>query len=41
DMSTNQMLAAMKAAISMTQKDHPDDLATTEMLSNALKLAKD
>ncbi|UJR13797.1 hypothetical protein I4U23_000807 [Adineta vaga] len=40
DKSTNEMLAAMKTAIAMTQMDHTEDLATTEILSDALKLTR-
>jgi hypothetical protein len=39
-MSADQMLAAMRAAIRMTHQDDSDELATPEILSDALKLAK-
>ncbi|CAF0775041.1 unnamed protein product [Adineta ricciae] len=41
DQTKNPVLAAMKAAIIMTQKEHSNDLATAETLSDARKLAKE
>lgn len=40
DVSANDLLAAMKAAIAMTQHDQSQGLATADILSDALKLAK-
>ncbi|CAF0755614.1 unnamed protein product [Adineta ricciae] len=41
DQTINPVLAAMKAAIIMTQKEQSNDLATAETLSNAHKLGKE
>jgi len=39
--SVNQMLAAMKAAVGLTQENQTNELVTPEILSHALKLAKE
>jgi predicted xylose isomerase-like sugar epimerase len=41
EVSPNQMLAAMKAAVLLTQKPQTNELVTPELLSDALKLAKE
>jgi hypothetical protein len=40
DVSANQMLAAMKAAVAMTQETQTHEPVTSELLAGALKLAK-
>jgi hypothetical protein len=39
--SADQMLAAMKAAVALTQHNQTNELVTPEILSHALKLAKE
>ena len=39
--TADQMLAAMKAAVAMTHEDQTHELVTSELLSDALKLAKE
>lgn len=39
--SADQMLAALKAAVALTQQNQSNNLVTSELLSDALKLAKE
>ncbi|CAF2568558.1 unnamed protein product [Rotaria sp. Silwood2] len=40
ELSVNQMRAAMKASVAMTQGNESNELVTSELLTDALKLAK-
>jgi hypothetical protein len=41
EISGSEMLAALKAAVAMTHENHANEFVTPDVLSNALKLAKE